>query len=258
VIVELPITKSNRLKVAQAFRSNQRVDLSIQCVIEGQMGKVYANHLDHPKAFLIEVSNFFWYFAGDASVLQEDQFITTTSANKLIMPSPVEWLENLQAMFVHRLLPMERFSFSSSTLSLEKINHLIHTFPNRAEVRRMDPDIIDHELRKPQSDLDLSEYDSGDDFYNRGIGYCLMELGDFVGLAYSSLVCSQGIEISIFVLPDYRRRGIATLLGCHLVKYCLENNLEPHWDAANIESCKLAEKLGYTPMGEYQAHFLTE
>jgi hypothetical protein len=36
----------------------------------------------------------------------------------------------------------------------------------------------------------------------------------------------------------------------------MRNNAEAHWDAANPQSCKLAEKLGYIQTGEYQAYYL--
>jgi predicted GNAT family acetyltransferase len=62
--------------------------------------------------------------------------------------------------------------------------------------------------------------------------------------------------VSIFVLEDYRRQGIATLLAARLLRWCLENNAQPNWDAANPESCRLAEKLGYTQTGQYEAHYL--
>ena len=32
--------------------------------------------------------------------------------------------------------------------------------------------------------------------------------------------------------------------------------MEAHWDAANPESYRLAEKLGYVAVGTYHAHFL--
>ena len=104
--------------------------------------------------------------------------------------------------------------------------------------------------------IDFSDFDSPEDWEGRGTGFYLEEKGEVVGDAYSSLVCSQGIEVSIFVQPDYRRRGVATALGASLVKRCLENNMDAHWDAANPESCQLAEKLGYVPVGAYKAYYL--
>jgi GNAT superfamily N-acetyltransferase len=43
------------------------------------------------------------------------------------------------------------------------------------------------------------------------------------------------MEVSLFVMPEFRRQGVATVLASALLKWCLENDMDPHWDAANIE-----------------------
>ncbi len=58
------------------------------------------------------------------------------------------------------------------------------------------------------------------------------------------------------LVERYRRLGLATALACHLLRWCLQNNVDPHWDAANLPSCRLAEKLGYTATGLYRAHYV--
>ena len=62
---ELELNKTNRLKLARVFRNHKRVDSSIDCVIEGQMGKAFVNDITHPSAYRITVGPF-WYFAGEA------------------------------------------------------------------------------------------------------------------------------------------------------------------------------------------------
>ena len=104
--------------------------------------------------------------------------------------------------------------------------------------------------------VDLSDYDSPEDFVKRGVGYYLEHDGQMIGATYASLVCSRGIEVSIFVQAAFRRRGIATLLASYLLRWCIERHVHPNWDAANPMSCGLAEKLGYRPLGQYQAYYL--
>lgn len=66
MIQELSLTKANRIELAKAFRNVVQVDLSIACVIEGQMGKAFVDNVQSPSAFKIEVGPF-CYFAGDAT-----------------------------------------------------------------------------------------------------------------------------------------------------------------------------------------------
>lgn len=54
-----------------------------------------------------------------------------------------------------------------------------------------------------------------------------------------------GIEIEIDTNEVYRRKGLAYICGAKLILECLDRNLYPSWDAQNIWSVALAEKLGY-------------
>jgi hypothetical protein len=84
---ELELTKANRLKLARAFRNNKRVDFSIDCAIEGQLGKAFVDDLDHPAAYRITIGPF-WYFAGDAHSPWGVEMLKNFPAYNLFMPSP--------------------------------------------------------------------------------------------------------------------------------------------------------------------------
>ncbi|HRE27816.1 MAG TPA: GNAT family N-acetyltransferase [Anaerolineales bacterium] len=99
----------------------------------------------------------------------------------------------------------------------------------------------------------MSDFESVADFLERSFGYTLLLGGTPAGIAYGSLVNSRGLEVSVFIAEPYRRQGIATALAGRLVLECLRRGLRPNWDAANPESCALAEKLGFTPAGSYVA-----
>jgi hypothetical protein len=57
-MLELRLTRANRLLLARAFRDNQRVDVGIDCAIEGQMGQAFIDDADNPLAFKIEQGPF--------------------------------------------------------------------------------------------------------------------------------------------------------------------------------------------------------
>ena len=72
--------------------------------------------------------------------------------------------------------------------------------------------------------------------------------------ASSYYVYPGGIEIQIDTHQDYRRRGLATTAAAGLILACLDRGLYPSWDAANLSSVALAEKLGYQFDHEYTAY----
>jgi GNAT superfamily N-acetyltransferase len=254
MILEYPLIKSNRLQLARAFRTVPRVDLSIGCVIEGQMGKAYVDDVQNPSAYKIQVGPFF-YFAGDAFGEGGQEMLRNIQPWTLFMPSSEGWLEAGKNMYREKLIGFDRYSFSSECLSIEHLEKLSLQLAFSKEIKRVDL-MIATQVWGQDLFLDISDFESSSDFIERGIGYYVAKGSQIIGAAYSSLVCSQGIEVSIFVAEDYRRQGMATVLAAHLLKWCLENNMDPHWDAANLESCVLAEKLGYLPKGKYQACYL--
>ncbi|MPM74420.1 hypothetical protein SDC9_121408 [bioreactor metagenome] len=46
-------------------------------------------------------------------------------------------------------------------------------------------------------------------------------------------------------MPEYRQRGLATVCGARLILEALKRGLYPSWDAFDLRSVALAEKLGY-------------
>ena len=247
---ELPLTPANRLRLAEAFRHNPRVDYSIDCVIEGQMGRARVDDPAAPTAWCITVGPF-RYFAGDAHGPGGRALSAELPPFNLLMPSPLEWTVAVKERFGDRLVTFPRYSFDAGTLSEAGLSAVLNASPHRDRVLRADAAL----LARPDNYIEFEDFDSAEDFLARGIGYTLMEDNKLTGAAYSSLVCSRGIEVSLFIDEPYRRRGIATAISAALLLECVRRGLRPNWDAANPESCALAGKLGYTPIGTYESYY---
>ena len=102
----------------------------------------------------------------------------------------------------------------------------------------------------------VSQFDSFDDFHRRGLGMVVKKDGIPVSGASSYSVYRGGIDIQIDTHRDYRHRGLAAAAAAGLILECLDRNLYPSWDAANLWSVALAEKLGYRFDHEYDAYFV--
>lgn len=252
--IEYPLTKANRIRLAQAFRNVPRVDISIECVLEDQMGKAYVDDLEAPTSFQIQIGPFH-YFAGDVTGKGASDLVKGFQPYNLFMSSSAGWADAFKETYSERFVAIERYSFSSERLSIDHLRGLCQTSKFSSDVQRMDAGLIER-LKGQDHFINVSDFDSPADFAERGIGFYIEKNGEIFGAAYSSLVCSTGIEISLFVAEEHRRQGMATTLSANLIRWCLENNMDAHWDAANPESCRLAEKLGYTSTGTYIAYYL--
>ncbi len=252
---ELPLTKENRLKIAQVYRHVPHVDVSIDSVVEAQMGRAFVDDRQRPTAYLLDMG-VFHYYAGDPATGGAQAMLAALPQYTLFMPSAAGWAAAAQAMYGERFVTIPRYSFSSEKLSMAHLDGLLADSPWRERVQRLDLALATAVYGATDHICHLKDFDSPADFIARGIGYCVMEEEEMAGVAYSSLVASRGIEVSIVVLPDYRRQGMATALAAALLRYCLEHNMDANWDAANPESCKLALKLGYVATGTYDAYYL--
>ena len=246
-----PLTRSNRLRVAQAFANVPRIDISIDGVLEDHMGKVFVDSTENPQYFLIEQDSFFCYLAGDFSVDAGRAFLSRLPRGRFLMAGSQGW-DVVQDVYGEGIMPIPRHHYSSNTLAREHLQTLAQNTPNTPHIKRIDSEIISKEIPF----LEIGAFESSEDFLERGIGFVMMHDDKSVGVAYSSLVANNAIEISIVVDEAHRRKGIATALSCQLLLWCLDRHIAPHWDAANDESCALAEKLGYSDKQAYTAYFL--
>ena len=87
-----------------------------------------------------------------------------------------------------------------------------------------------------------------------GLGVILLKDGQVVSGASSYSAYKGGIEIEIDTRKDYRRKGLASICGAKLILECLDRGLYPSWDAQNMGSVALAEKLGYHFDHAYDAY----
>ncbi|MBP8947767.1 MAG: GNAT family N-acetyltransferase [Candidatus Promineofilum sp.] len=250
----LELTKANRLRLARAFRHNPRVDCAIDCVLEAQMGQAFMDDPDRPTAYRITIGPF-WYFAGDADGPGGRALLAEWPAYNLLMPSPPAWAAAAGELFGARLVAFPRYSFSADELNERHLAAVVAASPLRERVVAVDAALLARAAEGVETFIDLADFDSPDDFVARGLGYVALDGERVMGAAYSSLVCSRGIEVSLYVDEPYRRQGVATAIAGRLLLECVRQGRRPNWDAANLESCALAEKLGYVASGSYDSYF---
>ena len=96
------------------------------------------------------------------------------------------------------------------------------------------------------------------DFQRRGLGVGVVLDGKLVAGAASYSVYCGGIEIQIETHCAYRRQGLATACGAALILDCLDQGRYPSWDAHDLRSVSLAEKLGYRRGDPYWVYVLRD
>jgi GNAT superfamily N-acetyltransferase len=233
--------------------SGHRPSFLMDAVLEGHLGRALADERENPHAALLSYADVV-IFGGDASHPSARELVGELPVDKAVMPSPGGWQELLSDVYGDRLIAVKRFAFSDRSLDPEHLGSLRKDLPYPYDLRRIDLELA----RVIAADSSLISEDhvrnfkSPQDFVKRGIGYCILHGDRVVSGASSYAICSHGIEVQVNTHPDYRQKGLATVVSATLVEHCLENGMAAHWDAGNQTSVRLAERLGYILDSEYQ------
>jgi len=91
----------------------------------------------------------------------------------------------------------------------------------------------------------VAQYRDYEQYQRWGLGAVILRGQEIVAGASSYSGYESGIEIEIDTREDHRRKGLAYVCGARLILECCSRGLYPSWDAQNLQSVALAEKLGY-------------
>ena len=126
-----------------------------------------------------------------------------------------------------------------------KLTFYTSSLPPEYALAPIDEAIYAQAAQEKWSEDLVSQFLDGADYCLRGLGVAVLWNDQLVAGASSYTIYPGGIEIEIDTKPDYRGRGLATACGAALILKCLRRGLYPSWDAHDLRSVALAEKLGY-------------
>ena len=213
----------------------------IWSVLQGHMGYAISNHTETPTAAQVVLGDF-CFFAGKPSVA-----FAAKAAAREIVPQNEAWSEAIEQAFGSRAQRRLRYAIKKEpdVFSREKLQAYIDALPNEFELRLFDEQLY-HQSKLEDWSCDFCGcFADASDFLARGVGVAVLHNGVLVSGASSYSVYDGGFEIEIDTKPAYRRQGLATVCAAKLILTALERNLYPSWDAYDLRSVALAEKLGY-------------
>jgi hypothetical protein len=239
--------------ITELFSQHQLVDLAVPAILEGQAGPgitIKVDDLANPSAVQLQQGSF-TVFAGSPDKQVATAFIEQLKTPCGIQPSPANWWQWIREAYPERTVIIQRFSFSHHELNREGLQALIDNHPLQHTLRKIDLPAAQLLCHDEWGKYHFMNYHSPEHFMEKSTGYCSMEDGRVAAACTAALVCSKGVELNIITHPDFRKKGLATLVAASLIVDVLEQGLIPHWDAATELSKNLALKLGYTLLGNY-------
>jgi len=236
----------------------EKIDSTIALsYLQGHMGTAWVDDLENPTVAQITVG-IFVFFAGDSKAKEAEELLYNLPDFALAIVDSDEWKNRIETVHVGSFEKFQRYRFKKNPEHLDRkhIQNLLSKLPEGYEIKRIDKEIAQEPSFHELSEDFVSQFDSIDDFINRGIGYSILNEGQVVSAATSFSIYDDGIEIEVASHPDHRRKGLATIIVASLILECLDRGKYPSWDGANTESVELAQKLGYFFKESYDTYFI--
>ncbi len=244
----------NNSKIESLF-NNWQETLIWSCQ-QDVMGHLYTTSLDDPQSVMALVGDF-CFFAGkpDKELVsfkpqwcQQDFVIMT--------PQSKEWSDLIEGTFDDRATKVQRYAIKKEMdiFDADKLKGIVASMSAEYELKMIDEEWFNR-CREMSWCRDLvAQFDTYEMYEKYGLGVILLKDDQVVSGASSYSAYKGGIEIEIDTRKDYRRKGLASICGAKLILECLDRGLYPSWDAQNMGSVALAEKLGYHFDHAYDAY----
>ena len=195
---------------------------------------------------------------GSAAMIVNRDFVFLAGRPDPALLATEDWNGQIEAVFGKRAVKESRYAIKKEpdVFDREHLEHLAAALPEGYTLRMIGEDLVPVLLGEGWSKDFCSAFDSPADCCRRGVGVVAMYEGVPVAGAGSYSVYRGGIEVEIDTREDHRRRGLAAACGARLILECLDRGLYPSWDAIDLRSVALAEKLGYHRGEEYTTYWL--
>lgn len=223
--------------------------------LQGIMGNVYANHLEHPTSAMAVLGDFTFFAGKPCPELVSYKPGWCTQNFMIMVPQNKGWLNLITGHYGSKAKVITRYATKKEPgiFNQSKLEQAAASLPESFTLSTIDEKL--YKLCKSETwsaDL-VSQFPTYDMFQKLGIGVVIHKDGLILSGASSYSRYRDGIEIEIDTREEYRRKGLAYICGAKLILECLKRNLYPSWDAHNPASIALAEKLGYHFSHTYEA-----
>jgi hypothetical protein len=248
------------MKCLSRFRQ-EKIDVPLWSCIEGKMGRAWVDKKENPRAAVVIVADFCYLLGRPASNMADCkiQEVIENCKGKVIIIDDSSWVAIIESLYPNNLKRFSRYSIKKEfgVFQKSKLNSYIDAIASEFNIYKID-EVLYFKVIQDNFMADCcSNYSSLEDFLKNGIGYAIVHNGEVISAASSYSYCDGNIEVTIGTKDEYRRKGLALAAASRLILDCMERNIYPRWDAANLESVAVAEKLGYHFKSEYEAYTIS-
>ena len=224
--------------------------------LQGVMGTIYTDNPDNPKSAMAVLGDF-CFFAGEPNIELVSYRQAWTNPDFIIMTAKEpSWNDMIEQVYGEHAKKVTRYAIKKEpdVFDEEKLQAIVNNLDPEFELRLIDKSLYEKCLSESWSRDMVSLYFDYEQYRELGLGVVALEGQKIVSGASSYSSYRGGIEVEVDTHRDYRRRGLAAACSAKLILECRRRGWYPSWDAQNLWSVALAEKLGYHLDHEYTAY----
>ncbi|MBQ8312881.1 MAG: GNAT family N-acetyltransferase [Clostridia bacterium] len=241
-------------RAAALFADMPGAESMVLAALEGQ-GRVLVDSTVHPRCGVAAAGDFL--YCGGVPGVEAKQLLRRAMGvhEDWLIYAPGGWMDVVRSITPVKLVT--RVAYEQRQPEDGYLRSLLKAMPEGASFQPIEGEWIDW-CRQAEWSRDFVSLFTHEDYEQRGLGVLLMVDGEAVAGASSYVSYPGGIEVQLQTRDDQQGRGYATLAAAKLILMAHERGLMATWDAANVASAHIAEKLGYVKRGEYQVAMIDE
>jgi RimJ/RimL family protein N-acetyltransferase len=243
-------------KVANLFDAHILARSIINPCIQSGIGSLSVDDVDSPSIAMYSIP-MMMFFAGDATSPLALELVKSLPHHTIFIVPDEKWSNIIKEVGGERLVVNRRTHFDYSTLNITHLRKLKEGLPEEYTLKRLNEKVLS-QIDKEYAVQIQMYYGNMKNLVKAGFGFHILDdKGRLASYAYTPFPFTDEFEIQVFTKnsPEYRRKGLATVVCAALIEHGLDKKLVPHWDAANNSSVNLALKLGYSNPKAWEAFY---
>lgn len=243
----------NPCKVKALFGDWQ--ETMIWSCLQGIMGDIYTDNVLNPASAMAVLGDF-CFLAGEP---KEELVLFLPKDFIIMVPQNHRWADVIEKCYGEHAKKVTRYAMKKErdVFKEDKLKQAV-VLPPEYSLKLIDEALF-YLCREQKWSRDfVSQYTDYEMYQRLGLGIVVLKNDEIAAGASSYSSYQNGIEIEIDTKKEYRRIGLAYACGAALILECKKRGLYPSWDAQNLWSVMLAEKLGYHFDYEYCAYEISK
>lgn len=212
--------------------------------IQEGYGFILADNSTNPNVALAFLSGCIIY-GGNPKYESAKDLIHYLEFQPLILPVTEAWGNLIKDVQADKVKTNSRYYFPFSSLDQKILYSIELDTSNDFRLVKIEEQHAEKLKEELGEEYHIYHFSSFKEFVNKGCGYCIVKGDEICAATIAAVRSKNQIQIQVNTKEKYRHMGLATKTSAALLRYCLENEINADWDAANPISRKLAMKLGY-------------